>query len=80
MLRHNLWNANEEHGSIVANLAVSPIAMETRDFQTAIITNDGEILFFGPYLQYLAGFMDMVVKYIIEQRGARTSAQATCGS
>ena len=70
VLRHNLWNANEEHGSIVANLAVSPIAMETRDFQTAIITNDGEILFFGPYLQYLAGFMDMVVKYIIEQRGA----------
>jgi N-methylhydantoinase B len=70
VLRHNLWNANEEHGSIVANLAVSPIAMETRDFQTAIITADGEILFFGPYLQYLAGFMDMVVKYIIEQRGA----------
>lgn len=70
VLRHNLWNANEEHGSIVANLAVSPIAMETRDFQTAIITNDGEILFFGPYLQYLAGFMDMVVKYIIEQRGS----------
>jgi N-methylhydantoinase B len=70
VLRHNLWNANEEHGSIVANLAVSPIAMETRDFQTAIITADGEILFFGPYLQYLAGFMDMVVKYIVEQRGS----------
>lgn len=70
VLRHNLWNANEEHGSIVANLAVSPIAMETRDFQTAIITGEGEILFFGPYLQYLAGFMDMVVKYIVEQRGS----------
>ena len=70
VLRHNLWNANEEHGSIVANLAVSPIAMETRDFQTAIISAQGEILFFGPYLQYLAGFMDMVVKYIVEQRGS----------
>lgn len=70
VLRHNLWNANEEHGSIVANLAVSPIAMETRDFQTAILSADGEILFFGPYLQYLAGFMDMVAKYIIEQRGS----------
>src|SRR3954470_12214941 len=69
VIRHSLWNANEEHGSIIANLSVSPISLETRDFQTAIITESGEILFFGPYLQYLAGFMDMVVKFIIERRG-----------
>lgn len=69
VIRHSLWNANEEHGEIVTNLAVSPITLETRDFQTAIITGDGEILFFGPYLQYLAGFMDMVAKFIIETRG-----------
>jgi N-methylhydantoinase B len=70
VIRHSLWNANEEHGEIVTNLAVSPITLETRDFQTAIITGDGEILFFGPYLQYLAGFMDMVAKFIVETRGA----------
>lgn len=70
VIRHSLWNANEEHGSIIANLSVSPISLETRDFQTAIITESGEILFFGPYLQYLAGFMDMVAKFIIEKRGA----------
>lgn len=70
VVRHSLWNANEEHGSIIANLSVSPISLETRDFQTAIITESGEILFFGPYLQYLAGFMDMVAKFIIEKRGA----------
>jgi N-methylhydantoinase B len=70
VIRHSLWNANEEHGEIVTNLAVSPITLETRDFQTAIITGDGEILFFGPYLQYLAGFMDMVSKFIVETRGA----------
>ncbi|WP_321167703.1 hydantoinase B/oxoprolinase family protein [Baekduia soli] len=68
-MRHSLWNANEEHGSIIANLSVSPISLETRDFQTAIISAEGEILFFGPYLQYLAGFMDMVAKFIIERRG-----------
>ena len=70
MIRHSFWNANEEHGEIITNLAVSPITLETRDFQTAIITGDGEILFFGPYLQYLAGFMDMVSKFIVETRGA----------
>ncbi|MCW3065714.1 MAG: hypothetical protein JWN32_2886, partial [Solirubrobacterales bacterium] len=69
VIRHSLWNANEEHGSIITNLAVSPITLETRDFQTAIITADGEILFFGPYLQYLAGFMDMVSKFLVERRG-----------
>jgi N-methylhydantoinase B len=69
VIRHSLWNANEEHGSIVSNLAVSPITLETRDFQTAIITGHGEILFFGPYLQYLAGFMDMVCKFLMERRG-----------
>lgn len=69
VIRHSLWNANEEHGSIITNLAVSTITLETRDFQTAIITAQGEILFFGPYLQYLAGFMDMVSKFLVERRG-----------
>jgi N-methylhydantoinase B len=71
VVRHSLWNANAEHGAIMANLAVSPILLETRDFQTAILSESGELLFFGPYLQYLAGFMDIVVHYIIEQHGSR---------
>jgi N-methylhydantoinase B len=71
VVRHSLWNANAEHGAILANLAVSPILLETRDFQTAILSESGELLFFGPYLQYLAGFMDIVVHYIIEHHGER---------
>jgi N-methylhydantoinase B len=71
VVRHSLWNANQEHGTVMANLAVSPILLETRDFQTAILTETGELLFFGPYLQYLAGFMDILVHYIIEHHGTR---------
>ena len=71
VVRHSLWNTNQEHGSVLANLAVSPIILETRDFQTAILAENGELLFFGPYLQYLGGFMDMVVHYIIEHHGER---------
>lgn len=71
VVRHSLWNANSEHGSVLANLAVSPILLETRDFQTAILTETGELLFFGPYLQYLAGFMDILVHYIVEHHGSR---------
>ncbi|WP_041089719.1 hydantoinase B/oxoprolinase family protein [Jeotgalibacillus soli] len=69
VVRHNLWNANLEQGKIVENLAVSPITLETRDFQTAIFTEDAEILFFGPYLQYFGGMLDVMIKYVIEKRG-----------
>ncbi len=71
VVRHSLWNTNQEHGTVLSNLAVSPILLETRDFQTAILSERGELLFFGPYLQYLGGFMDMVVHYIIEHHGDR---------
>ncbi|WP_141334702.1 hydantoinase B/oxoprolinase family protein [Paenibacillus sp. tmac-D7] len=69
VVRHNLWNVNLEQGKIVENLAVSPITLETRDFQTAIFTEDAEILFFGPYLQYFGGMLDVMIKYVIEKRG-----------
>ncbi|WP_180954868.1 hydantoinase B/oxoprolinase family protein [Bacillus sp. V3-13] len=69
VIRHNLWNVNQEQGKIVENLAVSPITLETRDFQTAIFTEDAEILFFGPYLQYFGGMLDVMIKYVIEKRG-----------
>jgi N-methylhydantoinase B len=71
VIRHGLWNANQEHGTILANLAVSPILLETRDFQTAILGESGEVVFSGPYLQYLACVMDNVVHYIIEHHGER---------
>ena len=71
VIRHSLWNANQEHGTIMANLAVSPILLETRDFQTAILGESGEVVFSGPYLQYLACVMDNVVHYIIEHHGER---------
>ncbi|GAC1392865.1 MAG: hypothetical protein NVSMB38_18020 [Ktedonobacteraceae bacterium] len=58
------------NGTIIENLAVSPITLETRDFQTAILAEDGEILFFGPYLQYMSGMLDVMARYILEHKGA----------
>ncbi len=63
VVRHNLWNVNLEQGKIVENLAVSPITLETRDFQTAIFTEDAEILFFRPLssiFRWYAGCHDQV--------------------
>lgn len=70
VVRHSLWNANRENGNTIENLAVSLITLATRDFQTAILTEDGEFVYFGPYLQYFAGTIDVFVKWLIEHRGA----------
>lgn len=70
VIRHSLWNINREHGNTIENLAVSPITLETRDFQTGILTENAEFVFFGPYLQYFAGTMDLIANWILENRGS----------
>jgi N-methylhydantoinase B len=71
VVRHGLWNANAEHVRVIENLAVSPIAVEIRDFQPCILTEDAELLYFGPCLQYMAGMLDVQTRYVIEHRGQR---------
>jgi N-methylhydantoinase B len=71
VIRHGLWNANAEHVRVIENLAVSPIAVEIRDFQPCILTEDAELLYFGPCLQYMAGMLDVQTRYVIEHRGER---------
>lgn len=68
VIRHKLWSINAEHGNTLAKLAVSPVAVITRDFQPSILTESGEYVFFGPYLQYMTGVVDVVVKWILENR------------
>ena len=68
VVRHSLWNINREAGETIENLAVSPIALITRDFQTGILTENAEFVFFGQYLQYFSGTMDIFTKWIMENR------------
>jgi len=69
VIRHSLWNINREAGETIENLAVSPVTLITRDFQTTILTENAEFVFFGSYLQYFSGTMDVFTKWIIENRG-----------
>ena len=71
VIRHGLWNANAEHVRVIENLAVSPIAVEIRDFQPCILTEDAELLYFGPCLQYMSGMLDVQTRYVLERRGER---------
>lgn len=68
VIRHSLWQANQEHGVTIARMSGSPITKYTMDFNPAILTEDAEFVFFGPYLQWFAGMIDIAVKWTLENR------------
>src|SRR5690348_8535748 len=70
VIRYGLLNANVEHGQTLQRLCVSPITMLTRDFQPSILTQDGELVFLGPYLQYFSNAQSLTIKWILENRSA----------
>lgn len=55
VIRHSLWNVNEEHGATIQRLSGSPVAMYALDLNPSILTEDGEFVYFGPYMQYMSG-------------------------
>lgn len=68
VLRHNLWSINEEHGITMLQVSGSPIAAYGCDFNPSLLTEDGEFVYFGPYLQFFSGMQDLNVKWILEYR------------
>lgn len=70
VLRHNLWNVNDEHGTTILKVSGSPIASTAEDFQTTILTEDAEFVFFGPRIQTQSGTMDLGIKWTMENRSA----------
>ncbi len=68
VIRHNLWNINEEHGATIQRISGSPVAMYALDLNPSILTEDAEFVYFGPYMQYMSGVTDTQVKWILENR------------
>ena len=68
VIRYSLMNINLEHGQTIQRLAVSPVTMITRDFQPSIITESGDLVFLGPYLQYFSNAQALTIKWILENR------------
>ena len=62
VIRHNLWQINEEHGATIQRLSGSPVAMYALDLNPSILTEDAEFVYFGPYMQYMSGVTDTQVK------------------
>lgn len=68
VVRYALLNANLEHGTLLQRLCVSPVTMLTRDFQASILSEDGDVVFFGPDVQYFSMAHALTTKWILENR------------
>jgi N-methylhydantoinase B len=68
VIRYALLHANLEHSALIQRLCVSPITMLTRDFQTSLLTEDGDVAFLGPNLQYFSNSHALTAKWTLEHR------------
>ena len=68
VIRHALWNINEEHGSTIQRVSGSPVAIYALDLNPTIMTEDAEFVYVGPYMQYMSGVADTQVKWVLEYR------------
>ncbi|PYN92023.1 MAG: hydantoinase, partial [Candidatus Rokuibacteriota bacterium] len=66
VIRHNLWNINEELGMTIQRISGSPVAMYAFDLNSSIFTEDGEFIYYGPYQLYMSGVSDVQVKWTLE--------------
>src|SRR3990172_9132707 len=67
VLRHRLWEINDEQGLIAAQISGSAAVYEAGDYNTSILTPEGDGLFVGVYVIRQAAALDMVVKTILDQ-------------
>jgi N-methylhydantoinase B len=68
VIRYALLQVNLEHSALIQRLCVSPIVMLTRDFQSSVLTEDGELVFLGPNLQYFSNCHSLTIKWTLEHR------------
>lgn len=70
VLRHALWNVNEQHSLAIITVSPSPVAAVVHDLNCTILTEDAEYVYFAPYLLHLNAAADSGIKWTAEHRAA----------
>ena len=68
VLRSRFWNLNLDHSDTVKRVSGSPVIVYTEDFNTSLLTENGDTVLCGPSIQYFTGYGDTVVKWTLENR------------
>lgn len=56
VLRSRFWNMNLDHSDTVKRVSGSPVIVYTEDFNTSLLTENGDTVLCGPSIQYFTGY------------------------
>ena len=65
VLRHRLWMINDEQGKVATQTSGSPVVYEAKDFNSSLLTPEGDSLFVGVYTTRLSLCLHVAAKHII---------------
>lgn len=68
VVRHAMWNINVEHGNTIMRISGSPSCAYGHDFNPSLHDENGDFVFFGPFLQYLSSATGSAIKWTMENR------------
>jgi N-methylhydantoinase B len=69
VLRHRLWQINDEQGQTIIRVSGSPVATEGNDFNVAIADAAGELVATGPYIVMHVAAITYVIRSTIDLLG-----------
>lgn len=69
VLRHRLWQINDEQGRTLLNVSGSQIATEANDFNVAIADVQGNLIIVGPYIIIQMAPLSLMVQGVIKNLG-----------
>lgn len=69
VVRHRLWQINDEQGRSIINVSGSPVASETNDFNVAIADAEGNLICIGPYVLFHLSAVSLMIRKAKELLG-----------
>jgi N-methylhydantoinase B len=69
VVRHRLWQINDEQGRSIINVSGSPVASETNDFNVAMADADGNLICIGPYVLFHLSAVSLMIRKAKELLG-----------
>jgi N-methylhydantoinase B len=68
VLRSRMWNMNLDHSDTIRRVSGSANIVYMEDFNTSVMTENGDSVVGGPTVQYFIGHSDLAVKWTLEYR------------
>lgn len=67
VVKHRLWQINDEQGVTIRTISASPIVVEGNDFNCALFTSEGELAVAGAYVSSHITTLDVVLKNVMAE-------------